>query len=309
LVAGSKREFPSWVGSYSAKEEAIPSGMPFQVRAGLAEPGGFWDPSEGTFIHLNPENRAIGVNTNAPNATLDVRGDVHADLDIKTDQNLHAFQGANVGYGALTSTVPNGLAVAGRVGIGTQVPATPLQIGEYNTFYSDGASSIWARNWDPNGSGSAINGSYGSSVIVGDNLGGLRFMNRPGNGVLNEIIKILPSGQVCIGTTKPSSSNLFQNWKFAVDGLINSKEVVVTPASTWADYVFEDGYQLPDLMELEKQLKAEKHLPGIPTAKEVKENGIQLGELQVELVKKIEELTLLLIEQKKEIEQLKSKLK
>jgi hypothetical protein len=117
LVAGSIREFPSWVGSYAADGEDIPSGMPFQVRAGLAKPGGFWNPSEGTFIHLNPEKRAIGVNTNAPNATLDVRGDVHADLDIRTDRHLFVAQNASIGFenDETPPQNPNGLTVAGKV--------------------------------------------------------------------------------------------------------------------------------------------------------------------------------------------------
>lgn len=117
----------------------------------------------------------------------------------------------------------------------------------------------------------------------------------------------MDDGKVIIGQTTPNSGNPFQNWKLSVDGLINSKEIVVTPTSTWGDYVFEEGYKLPDLLELEQILKRDKHLPGMPTAQEVKENGIQVGELQVVLVKKLEELTLLLILQKKEIEALKLK--
>ena len=386
LVAGDR--FPGWVGSYVASGE-FPFGSPFQIRAGIAD-GGVWDPSSGTFIHLDPEKSNIGINNSNPSSTLDVRGDVHASSDIRTDQNLHVFQGANVGYGDLTSTVPNGLSVAGRVGIGTLNPLAPLQIGDVNTFYSNNQFSLWGRNWNVNNNGSPIIDGRSSSFLVTDEAGTLRFANRKapstnepntqpvdrffispnGNvgigtslptsrvtisdiaggdarivldgpnsihhgldikeGPLNKwfvgqrantsdfviddgnpanSIRLLSNGKVVIGAKMPGSTNLFQNWKLAVDGLINSKEVVVTPINTWADYVFEEGYQLPDLMELEKQLKAEKHLPGIPTAQEVKENGIQLGELQVELVKKIEELTLLLIEQKKEIEALKKKIK
>lgn len=118
LVAGSLAEYPSWVGSYYAEGDNIPDGgMPFQVRAGIAEQGGFWNPSEGTFIHLNPKNNFIGINNKDPKATLDVRGDVHASSDIRTDQNLRVAQSASIGFEGNTNPpqTPNGLTVAGKV--------------------------------------------------------------------------------------------------------------------------------------------------------------------------------------------------
>jgi len=139
--------------------------------------------------------------------------------------------------------------------------------------------------------------SVSGNVAIGQNV---QAVNAPLNGLLIE-------GNVVIGTARPTTANPFQNWKLSVDGLINSKEVVVTPSATWGDYVFENDYKLPDLLELEKQIKRDKHLPEIPSAADVAKNGLHLGELQVVLVKKIEELTLLLIEQKKEIESLKMK--
>lgn len=69
----------------------------------------------------------------------------------------------------------------------------------------------------------------------------------------------------------------------------------------WADTVFQEGYKLPDLVELENFLKVNKHLPEIPSEKEVMENGMALEDLNVLLLKKIEELTLLLIEQNKKL--------
>jgi hypothetical protein len=72
-----------------------------------------------------------------------------------------------------------------------------------------------------------------------------------------------------------------------------------------ADFVFEDDYQLMSLNDLEQQIKANKHLPGIPSAKEVEENGVSLGEMQAKLLQKIEELTLYVIDQDKKLDVLK----
>ena len=102
-----------------------------------------------------------------------------------------------------------------------------------------------------------------------------------------------------IGTTIPSE-------KLEVNGTIRSKEVKVE-ASPWPDYVFTDNYQLTTLKELEAFIKSHKHLPEIPSASQIEANGLQLGEMNALLLKKIEELTLYTIQQSKEIEQQESK--
>ncbi|MEQ9404094.1 MAG: hypothetical protein RIM99_10935 [Cyclobacteriaceae bacterium] len=86
--------------------------------------------------------------------------------------------------------------------------------------------------------------------------------------------------------------------QFKVNGTIRSKEVKVE-AAPWPDYVFDDNYTLPSLEQIEKFIQSEGHLPDIPTADEVNENGIALGEMNALLLKKIEELTLYQIEMMK----------
>jgi hypothetical protein len=77
---------------------------------------------------------------------------------------------------------------------------------------------------------------------------------------------------------------------------------------TWPDYVFDTSYHLPNLKEVATHIQKHKHLPGIPSESEVKESGINLGEMQVKLLQKIEELTLYVIQQNEEIQSLKDKL-
>ena len=98
-----------------------------------------------------------------------------------------------------------------------------------------------------------------------------------------------------------------------INGKLIATEVRVQPTASWPDYVFGKDYKLMSLDELETKINADKHLPNIPTATEVKENGIMLGDMQTKAMEKIEELTLYLIdlgkqnkELKKEIEALKT---
>lgn len=100
-----------------------------------------------------------------------------------------------------------------------------------------------------------------------------------------------------IGTNNPQ-------YKLDVNGTIRAKEIKVETG--WADFVFAPDYQLPTLGEVEAHIKEHKHLPGIPSEAEVKKDGANLGEMNVKLLQKIEELTLYMIQQNKEIESLKN---
>lgn len=101
---------------------------------------------------------------------------------------------------------------------------------------------------------------------------------------------------------------LSNDYKFAVAGGIIAEEVVVKLQSNWPDYVFEDDYELPSIKETEKFIITNKHLPGVPSAEEIKEEGVALAEMQSILLKKIEELTLHTIRQEKQIEKLQNKI-
>lgn len=87
-------------------------------------------------------------------------------------------------------------------------------------------------------------------------------------------------------------------YHLSVSGKVRAKSVKVY--TTWADYVFEDGYKLPTLTEVENHIKEKGHLQDIPSAKEVEAKGIELGEMNKLLLQKIEELTLYVIDQNKQ---------
>ena len=95
--------------------------------------------------------------------------------------------------------------------------------------------------------------------------------------------------------------------KVEVNGNIRAKEIKVETAN-WPDYVFAEGYQLPSLQETARYIEANKHLPGVPKAAEIEQNGLSLGEMNKILMQKIEELTLHMIDKDKRIEALEKKL-
>ncbi|WP_299213115.1 hypothetical protein [uncultured Dokdonia sp.] len=107
---------------------------------------------------------------------------------------------------------------------------------------------------------------------------------------------ITPSGNVGIGKKNPKD-------KLEVNGQVHAKSVKVD-LKEWADNVFEDGYDLIRLREIEKYINTYGHLPEIPTTADVQKNGIELGQMNMLLLKKIEELTLHLIEKDHQVEKL-----
>ncbi|MCX2679371.1 hypothetical protein OOZ15_05395 [Galbibacter sp. EGI 63066] len=108
-------------------------------------------------------------------------------------------------------------------------------------------------------------------------------------------------GSLGIGTINPG------NWKLAVNGKIRAKEIKVE--TSWSDFVFEKDYNLPTLEEVEQHIKENGHLKDIPSAIEVEENGIYLGDMNAKLLQKIEELMLYTIEQQKRINKYEETLK
>jgi hypothetical protein len=100
-----------------------------------------------------------------------------------------------------------------------------------------------------------------------------------------------------------------RGYKLAINGSAIAESVTVKLQSNWPDYVFKPDYLNKTLPEIESYISEHKHLPDLPTASEVREKGIDLGEMNVKLLQKIEEMTLLLIEQNKRIQKLESERK
>ena len=200
----------------------------------------------------------------------------------------------------------------GNVGIGNTSPQAKLDVAG-NFSLLTGAHKMYVReaaSFDPLQAG--FRNNEGNLVVNAKN-NGILFLNRDvaaetriqstSGSTTTDIAVFKPNGQVGIGTLNTTDIN----YKLFVETGIRTRKVKVD-ASSWADFVFEDTYKLPTIKEVEAFIKRHKHLPDIPSQSQVKEEGIDLGNNQALLLKKIEELTLYIIEQNKRIEALEEKL-
>jgi hypothetical protein len=238
------------------------------------------------------------------------------DIGWGTNSNPHANGLAGLGNTLMRFTN------TGRVGISTLNPdgkltiAAPLDgsvaaltIGDGNpgntnvpVFTPTGGYNIDFHTWRdviPNQIGARIraerinNYSGGSALVQSMDL---TFSTSSGfdQSQLTEKLRVRSDGNVGIGTTTPDA-------KLAVNGTVHAKEVKVDLIG-WPDYVFNEDYHRLTLKEIEDYIAANHHLPEMPSAENVVKNGVNLGEMVKLQTKKIEELTLHLIEKEKQVD-------
>lgn len=189
---------------------------------------------------------------------------------------------------------PNQLPASGNVGIGTTNPAAMLQVGS-------GAASLHAYN----GESILFKSGWGdrSLMEIHSPEGGNRFVFQSLNQAFylasldqKPLLMQTTGGSVVVGGDIAPAG-----YKLAVAGPMIAESVTVRLKSNWPDYVFEKSHKRVSLPDLEKYIDVNKHLPEIPSASDVQKNGIDLGEMNTRLLKKIEELTLYIIEQDKQM--------
>lgn len=122
-----------------------------------------------------------------------------------------------------------------------------------------------------------------------------------------ELMRINQDGKVRIANGTNDLKTPAGYRLFVEEGILTEKvKVAVKTTANWADYVFKDDYNLMPLSEVESFLKKNKHLPNIPSANEMVENGLDVAQMDAKLLEKVEELTLYIIAQNKQIEELKA---
>jgi hypothetical protein len=268
----------------------------------------------------------IGIGTQSPTAKLEVRGKNPDDiliasfsnaantsnLEIITEDSATIIR--NSGSFDASIIVETGVAYklldpicgvnwglykfdSGRLAMGVAKPKSMLHLYsvscEHDPLYETNIHHSIARfeSFNTEIEINSENNDYGKIRNLRKDKGlELSTNNNDGQLYLN------PNGSVGVGTIKTF------DYKLAVNGTIGCKEVIIESDSNWPDYVFDENYKLMSLHELESYIKEHKHLPNIISAEEVKENGINVGNLGHSLLEKLEELTLHVIRQQKHIE-------
>jgi hypothetical protein len=223
----------------------------------------------------------IGIGTITPGAATGV------------DTKLHIFgTGANAS-GRTELRVENSSTTAGaRVG-SVNNSGSSIAIESFGSAYVSALAGLQAVH----ATKSLL--LIGSDVSASGGTGNISF--RPGGyDAPAETVIFTASGNVGIGTSTPAE-------KLAVKGKIHAQEVKVDiDAANWPDYVFSKFYKSLSLAEVEKFILLNNHLPEVPSADQVKSEGIAVGEMNAKLLKKIEELTLYMIDMDKKINRLEN---
>ena len=201
------------------------------------------------------------------------------------------------------------LTLDGKVGIGTSEPLQDLHIVGGNIMISKTSTKTRADGSN-NGSilfGADVNnkdknsrrGSWGIEYVSTDSEGyGLNFWKVGG---FNYALFLQNNGNIGIGTKSPA-------YKLDVIGTIRAREILVDLNGVGgADFVFDTDYRLRPLSEVQSFIAENKHLPEIQSAKDMQQNGVSVNELQFQLLQKIEELTLYIIDQDRQIKDLQQK--
>jgi hypothetical protein len=159
-----------------------------------------------------------------------------------------------------------------------------------------GDLTMFSKNHDTPNAGRAgeLAFIYGGGASTAGDVTFLRY-----NGsTWDEMMSLDQSGVLRIGASRVTACGT--GCKLAVNGTLVATEVKVATVANWPDYVFESDYNLRPLDAVEEFIKTRGHLPDMPSAKEIESNGVSLGGMNAKLLQKIEELTLYLIDIKKE---------
>jgi hypothetical protein len=280
-------------GYYNANGFVITRSVKVQINTG--SPPVYGDVAYTDFIVSS--SGAVGIGTATPAYPLDVAGNANVSGNIYT-AGFRMTNGANANYimqsdaSGNASWVPQssvgaGLwtvsgsniyntTLSGYVGIGTSTPAHPLQVNgdaEVYNLYVD--ASTWMTG----------NTSIAQSLTVS----GMAVIGTPSTGS---------------ALTTPSGYSLY-----VANGILAEKyKCAMSNTSDWVDYVFDQDYKLAPLSKVESYIKDNHHLPDVPSTYDVHCDGIDLAQMDITLLKKIEELTLYVLDLKKDNDAMKAEI-
>ncbi len=240
---------------------------------------------------------------------IDFSNDANTDYDarfILYNDDLVWFYGGDLGIaeGSVRVTGVN-------AGININASwASYLKMGDANTGnpslqlvtdWSGRDGTMIVNNWgNPSNPGVAVGTTRVNDGVAFSVVRGVQLVNGLPSTEGEQIVTVLGNGNMGVGTNAPDA-------KLAVNGQIHATEVRVTANVPGPDYVFEKEYALVPLDELRSFIEKNKHLPEVPSAKQMEEDGIKVGEMNLLLLKKVEELTLYVLQLKEELDKVKAK--
>jgi|GEM_PF-4227925 hypothetical protein len=234
------------------------------------------------------ENGFVGINTNAPGYHLHVVGDAFISGDFTVGGNFKVLGDIEAGRDVKAGRD----VLAGRnVNAGETVSGKNMTATEN---ISAGQNITASQNITATGNLIGANLNVSTNATIGGDVGvsqNLNVGNRVTIGLQNT-------------TTIPNGYRLY-----VAEGILTERvKVAIQNSSNWADYVFQPDYQLRPLSEVAQFIEQNGHLPGVPSAQEVAQQGIDVAAMDAKLLEKIEELTLYLLQMKKENEDLRKEL-
>ena len=249
----------------------------------------------GSDAHVFTDAGRVGLGTTSPSTRVDVQGDtitgnvLNVDNNYSGNSDVRAIRAVSTpadgyGYGVQATGGYYGVHATGSGG-----SYTGSVRGVYGYSSGTAGSRYGVQGSASNSGGTNAYGVYGTATGATNNWAGYF-----GSG------NVYVANELRIGNTGGATG-----YDVAVDGKIICEEIKVEDSGSWPDYVFSPEYDLPTLSEVEHMINTENHLPGVPDAATVAEEGIMLGEMQKVLMEKIEEVVLYTIQQQKEIDQLK----
>lgn len=233
----------------------------------------------------------VGIGTATPSTQLEVAGETKSTTLTTTGiANLNSLSVTN------SASVLQGLNVFGSSNLfGAVVAYNNLRINNSEIYFRSGSDVNHGLGFYDNTGQAKVfaNTSINGPVLYGF-AGGALATKAGGDKIA---LRWNSAGKVIIGNQAPIGID--NDYRLGVDGKVVAKEFVVQ-MNSWQDTVFSKSYNLRPLEEVKAFIEANKHLPEIPSEKEVIKNGISIGEMNQLLMKKIEELTLYVIQLKEE---------
>ncbi len=248
------------------------------------------DGASGMYMKLNENGTYRGYLGSYAGNPQDV------DFGTGSSNTLGAVHLALRGIPALT------VASNGSVGIGITQPAAGLHV-LFNSALTDPHLRLEQDNGDYARLTFSNTTTPGYWTIAGHNdsilsNSRLNFYN----SATGDVLSVTGNGNVCIGTGTPAAG-----YKLSVAGKVICTEMKVQAQVNWPDYVFEKDYILPSMDEVKEFIQTNHHLPGVPSAAAIElQQGVEVGAMQAILLKKVEELTLYVLQQQDEISRIKS---